>query len=121
MGVIGLMAAVLLLSAVSVAWAQGPPVVTGKPAVLAFDRKACPVCHRMEMTLREVQERYPGQFEVRRLYIDEAEPEFRRQHVVIVPTQIFLDSAGKEVFRHEGLFPREELLKKLKDLKFIRD
>ena len=116
-----LLLAVLLLSLAWPAQGQGPAPAPAKPTVLAFDRKGCPICHRMEMTLKEIQERYPGQFEVRRLYIDEEEPTFRRSHVVIVPTQVFLDPSGLEVFRHEGLFPREELLKKLRDLKFIRD
>jgi len=119
--VIYLLLGVLLLSGVSTARAQGPPPAAAKPTVLAFDRKGCPFCYQVEVTLKAIQERYPGQFEVRRLYFDEEEPTFRRSHVVIVPTQVFLDPSGKEVFRHEGLFPQEELLKKLRDLKFIRD
>jgi thioredoxin 1 len=75
----------------------------------------------MEITLNEVQKQYPGQFEVRRLYIYEEEPTFRHYRVVFVPTQVFLDPAGQEAFRHEGVFPKEELIKKLRQLKFIRD
>jgi hypothetical protein len=41
--------------------------------------------------------------------------------VAIVPTQVFLDPAGKEVFRHEGVFPKDQLIQKLRELKFIRD
>ena len=27
----------------------------------------------------------------------------------LIPTQVFLDKNGKEVFRHEGFFPEEEI------------
>jgi len=29
----------------------------------------------------------------------------------VLPTQVFLDENGKEFFRHEGFFPKEELMK----------
>jgi thioredoxin 1 len=115
-----LVLAVLLPGQVLPSWAQGPPP-GGRPTILAFERKGCHICHQVEMILKEVQERYPGQFEVRRLFIDEEEPTFRRYHVVIVPTQVFVDPAGQEVFRHEGVLPKDELIKKLRELKFIRD
>ena len=63
---------------------------------------------------------YPGQFAVHRMYIDEEEHAFRRYRVAIVPTQVFLDANGKEVFRHEGVFPKEKLIEKLQ-LKFIKE
>jgi len=117
---ISLILAVLLLGQTLPSLGQGPPP-GGRPTVLAFDRRLCPICHGVEMTLKEIQEQNPGQFEVRRLFIDEEAPTFRRYRVVIVPTQVFVDPAGQEVFRHEGAFPKEELLKKLRELKFIRD
>jgi len=36
--------------------------------------------------------------------------------VSTIPTQIFLDAKGKELFRHEGFFSREEILAKWKEL-----
>ncbi len=117
------MVGILLLSMVFPARGQEPlvPLVPGKPTVLAFDRKGCPICYGVEVSLKAIQERYPGQFEVHRLYIDEREPMYKRFRVAIVPTQVFLDPAGQEVFRHEGAFPREDLLKKLQELKFVQD
>jgi hypothetical protein len=40
--------------------------------------------------------------------------------VALVPTQVFLDTAGKVVFRHEGPLPEDQLVKKLQELGFIR-
>ena len=33
-----------------------------------------------------------------------------------IPTQIFFDASGKERFRHEGFFSKEEILAKWKEL-----
>ena len=37
----------------------------------------------------------------------------------LIPTQVFLDASGKVVDRHIGALPKEEVIKKLKELKFI--
>ena len=106
----------------------GPPVLaqaimvpTVSPKILEFDRKFCPICKASERVILAVKDRYPGQFEVEKLYIDEADKVFRRYKVAIVPTQVFLDAAGKEVGRHEGLVKQDALIQKLRELKFIRD
>jgi thioredoxin 1 len=109
------------LSPLLPALAQAPPAPKGRPVLLEFDRKFCPVCKASERVIQAVQARYPGRFVVRKFYIDEAESLFRRYQVVFVPTQVFLDPAGKEVYRHEGVFQEEALIRKLRDLKFIGD
>jgi thioredoxin 1 len=116
-----LVSGLMWLSPLFPALAQAPPVPKDRPGLLEFDRKFCPVCKASERVILAVQTRYPGRFVVRKLYIDEAEPLFRRYRVVIVPTQVFLDTAGKEVYRHEGVFKEEVLIQKLRDLKFIGD
>jgi thioredoxin 1 len=32
----------------------------------------------------------------------------------VIPTQVFLDQNGNEYFRHEGYFPKEELVQILR-------
>ncbi len=93
----------------------------GLPKILEFDRKLCPICQASERVILAVQGRYSGQFEVKKLYIDEADYEFRRYKVAFVPTQVFVNAAGKEVGRHEGVWTQEALIEKLRELKFIRD
>jgi thioredoxin 1 len=36
--------------------------------------------------------------------------------IKLIPTQIFLDAKGKELFRHEGFFSKEDILAKWKEL-----
>jgi len=106
----------------------GPPVLAqatmgpaGGPKILEFDRKFCPICKASERVILAVKDRYPGQFGVEKLYIDEADAVFRQYKVAIVPTQVFLNAAGQEVAHHEGVYKPDGLIQKLRELKFIRD
>lgn len=117
-----LVAALLGLVWVIPAWSQPPPGPSpARPVILEFSRKLCPICRETEQILLRLQGETENQFEVRILYIDEDIKLFRKYQVAIVPTQVFLDVAGKEVFRHESHLSREYLVKKLRELKFIRE
>jgi thioredoxin 1 len=103
------------------ALAQAPGPAQPRPEIQEFDRKLCPICREAEMIIQEVGKEFPGQFAVRRVYIGEEPNLFRRYKVAIVPTQVFVDTAGREVFRHEGVFPKDKLVQKLRELKFIEN
>ena len=36
--------------------------------------------------------------------------------IKLIPTQIFYDASGKELFRHEGFYSKENILAKWKEL-----
>jgi thioredoxin 1 len=101
--------------------AQATTALAGGPKILEFDRKLCPICKASERVILGVKDRYPGQFDVEKLYIDEADAMFRRYKIAIVPTQVFLNAAGQEVARHEGVYKEAGLIQKLRELKFIGD
>ena len=109
----------LLLGAISPSWGQDPAPEPPRPALYQFSRKLCPVCRKTEGMIREIQARADARFTLRVLYMDEDIRLFRRYQVAIVPTLIFLDPSGQEVARHEGHLPREKLLEKLRELKFM--
>ena len=54
------------------------------------------------------------------VYVDENRPMFGEYKIVSIPTQVFLDASGHEVDRHIGALTKEEVIKKLKELKFIK-
>jgi thiol-disulfide isomerase/thioredoxin len=116
-----LLAGWIWLAPVLPALAQGAAAPKDLPVILEFDRKFCPICRASELIILAVRDQYPGQFEVRKLYIDEEQSSFHRYKVAIVPSQVFLDKRGKEVYRHEGVFKKEDLIKKLRELNFIED
>lgn len=116
---VGLALGVLLLIApLAVAFAGDPPA---KPTILEFGRRLCPVCLRNAAVLKEIQAQYPDQISLRFFYTDTDENLFRKYGVTFVPTQVFLDASGKEVYRHEGPNTKAKLIGILQRLNFVRD
>lgn len=104
----------------SPAGTQEPPSRKARPTLLEFGRESCPICKRMEEVLARITKVYGRQLEVRILHVERQGSLYRHYGIVIIPTQVFLDTAGKEVFRHEGEISQEKLVQKLKELKFIK-
>ena len=97
---------------------QAPP--GPRPLILEFSRYLCPMCEYMQKTLEQLKAKYGAQIEVRILQFDQDEKLFKQYKVVFVPTQVFLNASGKEVFRQTGVFTLSELEKKLKQLKLLQ-
>lgn len=100
--------------------AQGAAPATGKPALYEFGAKTCIPCREMKEVMAALKTSHGDQVEFRMVYVDEEKPLFEQYKIVLIPTQVFFDASGKEVDRHIGALPKEEVLKKLKELKFIR-
>lgn len=100
--------------------AQGSTPAKGKPALYEFGSKYCIPCKEMKEVMAALKSSHGDQVEFRMIYVDEEKPMFGEYKVVAIPTQVFLDASGKEVDRHLGALSKEEVLKKLKELKFIR-
>jgi thioredoxin len=101
------------------AQAQGSTPAQGKPAFYDFGAKYCIPCKEMQKVVAELKPQYGEQVEFRLVYSDEEMPLFKEYKIVAIPTQVFLNAQGKEVDRHIGALPKEEVIKKLKELKFI--
>ncbi len=86
------------------------------PAILEFGRGQCTMCKLMKPILDELQKELAGKVEIRIVDTSESPKEAERYKVTTIPTQIFLDSTGKELYRHEGFLPKDKILAKLKEL-----
>ncbi len=100
--------------------AQGTTPAKGKPALYEFGSKYCIPCKEMKEVMAALKSSHGDQVEFRMIYVDEEKPMFGEYKIVAIPTQVFLDTSGKEVDRHLGALSKEEVLKKLKELKFVR-
>ncbi len=92
----------------------------GKPTLYDFGRSMCIPCKEMEKILGSIKDTYDSQIEVRLVMAEKNEDLFKQYKIMLIPTQVFLDASGKEVFRHVGLYPEKELVAKLKELNFIK-
>ena len=100
--------------------AQGAVPATGKPALYEFGAKYCIPCKEMKEVMAALKISHGDQVEFRMVYTDEEMPMFEKYKIVAIPTQVFFDASGKVVDQHIGALSKEEVLKKLKELKFIR-
>jgi thioredoxin 1 len=100
--------------------AQGAAPPQGRPALYEFGARWCIPCKEMQQVMADLKQQYGDQMEVRMVYVDEQKPLFEQYKIMLIPTQVFMDAQGKEVDRHIGALPKEEVIKKLKELNFIR-
>jgi thioredoxin 1 len=100
--------------------AQGSAPAKGKPALYEFGAKYCIPCKEMKEVMAALKTSHGDQVEFRMVYSDEERPLFEQYKIMLIPTQVFFDASGKEVDRHIGALPKEEVIQKLKELKFIR-
>ena len=76
----------------------------------------CIPCKLMQPIMKDIEKDYAGQVKVvfHDVWTPEGEPFATSFKIRVIPTQVFLDKDGKEYFRHEGFFPKEDLIKILK-------
>lgn len=89
------------------------PLEAGLPALLELGSISCAPCRVMMPILDELKTEYKGSLSVGFIDIFEDETAARKYGVEIIPTQIFFDSDGEELFRHQGFFSKEDILAKL--------
>jgi thiol-disulfide isomerase/thioredoxin len=100
-------------------FAPASVVGKGKPVLLELGSVQCVPCKMMMPVLKELAEQYSEQFTVA-FHDVWQDPSVGEKYVIsVIPTQIFFDKDGKELFRHEGFFPKEDILAKWKEFHII--
>jgi len=98
--------------------ADKPGKQNGKPIVtfVEIGSVKCIPCKKMQPIMKEIEQEYAGKVKVvfYDVWTDEGKPYGKKYGIRVIPTQVFLDKDGKEYFRHEGYFPKDELVKVLK-------
>lgn len=86
------------------------------PRLLDLGADKCIPCKMMMPILDELKESHKDKFEV--VFIDVwKNPDAAQPYQIkLIPTQIFFDTDGNELFRHEGFFSKEEILSKWQEL-----
>lgn len=79
------------------------------PRFVDLGSDACAACKKMAPIIDALREEYRGRVEV--VFIDaRKDPDAGKPYALrLIPTQVFFDAEGNEVFRHEGFFSREEI------------
>ncbi len=77
----------------------------------------CIPCRMMQPIMREIEAMFPRDVEVvfHDVWTEKGRPYATQFRIKVIPTQVFLDAKGKEFYRHEGFFPRDDLVRLLKE------
>ena len=87
----------------------------GLPKLVDLGATECIPCKMMAPILEELGKEKRGKLEV--VFIDVwKNPSAKKKYgISLIPTQIFYDRSGKEFFRHQGFFSKEDILAKFQE------
>ena len=80
---------------------------------LGADR--CIPCKAMQPVMREIAQEYKGTIQV--VFYDVWKtPKYAKDYgIQMIPTQVFIDKNGNEIFRHIGFYAKDEIIKMLEE------
>ena len=85
------------------------------PRLVDLGADKCIPCKMMAPILEGLQKDYAGKLTVEFIDVWKFPNAAGPYNIKIIPTQIFFDASGKELFRHEGFFSQEDILAKWKE------
>ena len=86
------------------------------PKMIELGSVTCIPCKMMAPIIEDFRKNYADRFQVEFIDVNVDKPAVSKYKISVIPTQVFLDASRKEVFRHTGFFPKEDILKKWKEL-----
>ena len=114
---VGLICAVILLLSIA-GIAAAPPEIPLKGMVTMVDlgAKKCIPCKMMAPILEKLEKVYAARAAVVFFDVWEDPAPAKRFGIRAIPTQIFFDKDGKEVYRHEGFLSEKEIVSRFQDM-----
>jgi thioredoxin 1 len=86
------------------------------PRLLDLGADKCVPCKIMAPMLEKLKKEYAGVFNVTFIDVWKNQDTARKFGIKVIPTQIFYDASGKELYRHEGYYSKRSILAKWKHL-----
>jgi thioredoxin 1 len=92
------------------------PGKTALPRLVDLGADKCIPCKMMTPILKELKQEYTGQMQVDFIDVWKNPAAGKPYKIKLIPTQIFYDTKGRELFRHEGFISKEDILAKWGEL-----
>jgi thioredoxin 1 len=90
--------------------------VEGMVTMLDLGAKKCIPCKMMAPIIEELKEEYDGKAAIVFIDVWQHPQEARKYRIQAIPTQIFYDESGGEVFRHVGFMDKKSIVRMLEKL-----
>ena len=81
----------------------------GRPLIVRFGLERCLQCIKQGQAFDALEPKYAGEMTFRFVHIGQEEEMAGHYKVLLIPTVLFFDAAGNEVFRNVGYLAPEEL------------
>jgi len=85
------------------------------PRLWDFGSESCNPCKTMKAILDPMMVDYRGKVDIRVINVYQEKELAKQYRVVTIPTQVFIDAAGTELFRHIGVYPRDSIVARFKE------
>lgn len=96
-----------------------PGATQALPRLVDLGAGKCIPCKAMAPILEDLKKTYTGKLDVEFIDVWQNPDEAKKYNIRVIPTQVFFSPDGKELFRHEGFFGKEDILGKWKEFGFI--
>jgi thioredoxin 1 len=84
--------------------------------MLDLGAKSCVPCKMMAPIMEKLEKDYKGKAAIVFIDVWKEPDQAKRFSIRAIPTQIFYDKEGKEVYRHEGFMSENAIVTQLKNL-----
>ncbi len=95
--------------------------VKGMVTMLDLGAKKCIPCKMMAPILLKMEKAYKGKAAIVFIDVSKHRDQGRRFGIRVIPTQIFFDKDGKEVYRHFGFMSEQAIVAQLKKMGVDQD
>ena len=112
----------LLLLIIETAYGNEPPYnfekipLKGMVTMVDLGAKSCIPCKMMAPILAKLEKVYDGKAAIVFIDVWKHRGQAKRFRIRAIPTQIFFDQQGKEVYRHVGFMSEKAIVKQLKKM-----
>lgn len=89
---------------------------SGKPFLVDFGANSCLPCRQLRPVLKEIGKEYTGKADILVIDVYKYQNLAQEYKIQLIPTLIFFDAKGKEIFRHVGVLEKEKIVAKLKEI-----
>jgi thioredoxin 1 len=96
--------------------ATSPAVPKQLPRVVDLGADKCKACKDLAPILAQLRKEYAGRVTVDFIDVWKNPKAGDPYKIRVIPTQIFFDANGKEIWRHEGFLPKTDFIAKFAEL-----
>jgi thioredoxin 1 len=89
---------------------------SGKPFLVDFGANSCLPCRQLRPILNELVKEYSGKAKILVIDVYNYQHLAKEYKIQALPTLVFFDNKGKEVFRHPGAMNKDQIVAKLKEI-----